>query len=142
MRRRLILSLVPALVLLGACSDDAPNEFDAGSGADSSGTATDTGTPTDMPETGGESMTTSGDGDGDPAGDGDGDPAGDGDPTGPVCGNGIVELGEQCDGDDLDGNTCETLGYVGGELLCDPVMCTYDASMCETDMGSTGGTTG
>ena len=86
-----------------------------------------------------------GDGDGDPTtGDGDGDPAGDGDgePTGPVCGNGVVELGEQCDGDDLDGNSCESLGYVGGELLCDPVMCTYEASMCETDMGGSGGTTG
>ena len=61
---------------------------------------------------------------GDTTGDGDGD-------TGvPVCGNGVVDLGEQCDGTELGGITCMDLGYNGGELACDPVTCTYDASGC------------
>jgi hypothetical protein len=157
MRRRLIVSLVPTFVLFVGCGDDASNEFDTVTtqSADS-GTATDTGALSDLPETGG--MEAEGDGDGDPAtGDGDGDPTtttgdGDGDPTtgdgdGDTgvgeCGDGVVNVGEQCDGDDLNGFTCADLGYAGGELACDPVTCTYDASNCMTDMeGGSGGTTG
>jgi hypothetical protein len=143
MRRRLILSLIPALALVVGCGDDVPGEFDtASSQSDSSGTATgtDTGAPADLPETGGQETTT-GDGDGDPGGDGDGDP----DPTtgGSVCGDGAVDPGEQCDTDDLKGQTCELLGYASGMLGCDPVTCTYDASDCVVEMdGGSGGTTG
>jgi hypothetical protein len=56
----------------------------------------------------------------------------------------MLDPGEQCDGVELKGETCETLGYASGELGCDPVMCTYDASGCMVDMdgGSSGGTTG
>ena len=145
MRRRLILSLIPALALVVGCGDDTPSEFDTVSPpSDGSGTATDTGAPADLPETGGQDAgTETGDGDGDP-GDGDGD--GDGDPTttgGSVCGDGMVSPGEQCDGDDLNGETCESLGYASGMLACDPVTCTYDASACMVDMdGGSGGTTG
>ncbi|KIG18400.1 Transposase [Enhygromyxa salina] len=147
MRSRLILSLVPALLLVAGCGDDIPGEFDsAGSPTDSSGTATDTGVPADLPETGGPGETT-GDGDGDPGGTGDGDGDGDGDPDpttgGSVCGDGAVDPGEQCDTDDLKGQTCESLGYASGMLACDPVTCTYDASDCMIDMdGGSGGTTG
>lgn len=50
------------------------------------------------------------------------------------CGDAVVEPGEDCDGVDLAGMTCEglELGFTGGTLVCSP-MCTFDASMCTTD---------
>jgi hypothetical protein len=54
------------------------------------------------------------------------------------CGNGVIDPGEQCDGADLQGFDCFSLGLGGGVLACDPVMCTFDTSMC---MGG-GGTSG
>jgi len=36
----------------------------------------------------------------------------------PECGNGLVEEGEQCDGDDFAAETCETQGFAGGTLGC------------------------
>ncbi len=48
----------------------------------------------------------------------------------PVCGNGILERGEDCDGDDLGGATCESLGLGEGELGCTD-SCTFDTSDCE-----------
>ena len=154
MRRSLLLALVPAFVLFAACGDDDDGgAFDTDATSAGSGTATDTGeVPPDMPA---ETGSASGDGDGDPAGDGDGDPTtgdgdgdatgdGDGDPTttgAGECGNGVVDIGEQCDGDDLNGFSCMDLGYDAGDLACDPVTCTYDASGCTTDGGTTGGGT-
>jgi hypothetical protein len=35
-----------------------------------------------------------------------------------ACGNDIIEYGEVCDGADLDGETCEELGFDGGDLSC------------------------
>lgn len=150
MRRNLLLVLVPALVLGVACGDDAETSgaFDTNPDGTTgtAGTSTTGEVPPDMPaETGTDSAET-GDGDGDPAtaGDGDGDP----DPTTTTttggageCGNGVVDIGEQCDGDDLNGFSCTDLGYDGGDLACDPVTCTYDASACTTDGGGTGGGT-
>ncbi len=48
------------------------------------------------------------------------------------CGNGIVDLNEQCDGTlSVQGMSCESLGYfVGGNVTCDPITCTYDTSQC------------
>jgi hypothetical protein len=60
------------------------------------------------------------------------------DTSGANCGNGSIDDGEQCDGADLQGFTCVDLGMSGGELGCDPVTCTFDASMC-TGGGGTGG---
>ncbi|MCA9677821.1 MAG: DUF4215 domain-containing protein [Myxococcales bacterium] len=48
----------------------------------------------------------------------------------PACGNGVVEVGEACDGVDLGGATCASIGqgYVGGTLGCDA--CAFDTSAC------------
>lgn len=119
-------------------------------GSETSGDSMDTNVPEDLPGDGdpssgdGDPSTTNGDGD-----PGDGDPSttnGDGDPSDsgdPVCGNGAIDDGEQCDGGNLGGFTCVDLGYSGGTLACDPVTCTYDASACVTDMdGGGSGTSG
>jgi hypothetical protein len=48
-----------------------------------------------------------------------------------TCGNGVINTDEECDRSNLNGATCQTLGFTGGGALgCDPVTCTYDASMC------------
>ncbi len=55
------------------------------------------------------------------------------------CGDGVVSPGEQCDGDDLQDLDCTSLGLGTGALGCDPVMCTFDTSMCMNDSGGTSG---
>src|SRR5690242_3235346 len=35
-----------------------------------------------------------------------------------LCGNGSIDAGEACDGDDLGGATCESLGLAGGAIGC------------------------
>lgn len=59
---------------------------------------------------------------------------------GAACGNGKIDANEQCDGGNLNGFTCESLGNAGGSLGCDPVTCTFDTSMC--DGGGSDGTSG
>jgi hypothetical protein len=56
------------------------------------------------------------------------------------CGNGAVETGEECDGGDLGGATCESEGFVEGAIACNPD-CTLDTSgctMCGNDTVDTG----
>ncbi len=57
----------------------------------------------------------------------------------PGCGDGVISAGEQCDGADLQGFDCSSLGLNGGTLSCDPVTCTFDTSMCASSTGGTGG---
>ena len=45
------------------------------------------------------------------------------------CGNEIVEDGEECDGMDWQGATCESLGFAGGVLECGNE-CDFDTSGC------------
>ncbi len=47
----------------------------------------------------------------------------------PVCGNGVVEGSEQCDGSNLNGQSCVTQGYMGGSLTCTSG-CAFDTSGC------------
>lgn len=55
------------------------------------------------------------------------------------CGDAMIMPGEQCDGTELQGFTCESLGLNGGTLSCDPVTCTFDTSMCSSTSGGTSG---
>lgn len=55
-----------------------------------------------------------------------------------VCGDGMIEGMEQCDGANLNGFTCEALGNAGGTLQCDPVTCTFDTQLCEGGGGTSG----
>ncbi|MEM6292984.1 MAG: hypothetical protein AAGA54_17040 [Myxococcota bacterium] len=55
------------------------------------------------------------------------------------CGDGQVSPGEQCDGADLQGFDCASLGLGSGTLGCDDMMCTFDTSMCMSDTGGTSG---
>lgn len=73
----------------------------------------------------------------DSSGEGTTGPADSGGPAG--CGDGTISPGEQCDGADLQGFDCNSLGLNGGTLSCDPVTCTFDTSMC---MSTSGGTSG
>jgi len=56
----------------------------------------------------------------------------------PLCGNNTIETGEQCDGSDLDGQTCVSRGYDGGALNCKPD-CTFDISGCTSSPPPSGG---
>lgn len=52
----------------------------------------------------------------------------------PVCGDGIIsgggEAAEQCEGDNLGGQTCEGLGLPAGTLACDGA-CAFDTTGCD-----------
>jgi hypothetical protein len=52
-----------------------------------------------------------------------------GESGGAVCGNGVIEGSEQCDGTSLGGATCESLGYGAGTLVCSS-QCRYDLTGC------------
>ena len=49
----------------------------------------------------------------------------------PVCGNNLIETGETCDGTDLAGSTCLTLGYDSGQLACKVDCTAYVTTGCE-----------
>ena len=133
------LECIDGFCLEGSADDLTDDETGDGDGDPSTGDG-DGDPSTGDGDGDGDPTTGDGDGDGDPTGDGDGD--GDGDPTtgdgdgdgdgdpGPTCGNGIVDLGEQCDGDNLNGFSCQDIGYSGGMLGCDPVMCWYTTDGC------------
>lgn len=45
------------------------------------------------------------------------------------CGNGTIDAGEQCDGGNLGGATCQSQGFPGGTLSC-TAACTFNTSAC------------
>jgi len=55
-------------------------------------------------------------------------------PDAGYCGDGKKNGTEQCDGSDLGGQSCSTigLGFTGGSLACKPASCTWDTSKCTT----------
>jgi len=46
-----------------------------------------------------------------------------------VCGDGVIEGFEDCEGTDLNDETCFSLGYVSGTLSCD-ASCEFDETEC------------
>lgn len=50
--------------------------------------------------------------------------------TSTYCGDGIINGPEQCEGDNLDGATCQSIGFGGGTLSCSPSTCLFDNSSC------------
>lgn len=50
---------------------------------------------------------------------------------GPLCGNGVIDPGEACDGAELGGASCMSLGHAEGALLCG-AMCQYDEQQCSS----------
>lgn len=46
-----------------------------------------------------------------------------------ICGNTIVESGEDCESGNLQSKTCSNLGYSSGNLSCD-ISCSFDTSSC------------
>ena len=51
-----------------------------------------------------------------------------------LCGDGVRAGAEPCDGDDLGGASCESLGYLGGALACDG--CAFDPRGCAVEVWS------
>jgi cysteine-rich repeat protein len=47
----------------------------------------------------------------------------------PICGDGLIVGTESCDGSDLAGETCASLGLISGDLACSPA-CAFDVSGC------------
>jgi len=58
-----------------------------------------------------------------------------------VCGDGIVGSSEDCDGDNLNGRTCRSEGFVAGILSC-TVACDFDTSRCVPSNNSNSGSSG
>ncbi len=56
--------------------------------------------------------------------------------TVPGCGDGVIGIGEQCDGSNLGGSSCSSLGFTGGVLSC-ASLCTFNTTQCTS--GSSGG---
>lgn len=51
-----------------------------------------------------------------------------------TCGDGLLGDGEACEGDDVGGATCQSIGrFTGGELGCSG-LCTFDVSGCEPEL--------
>lgn len=46
-----------------------------------------------------------------------------------VCGDGVLDPGEACDAAALGGESCESQGFDGGALACDPA-CMFDTTGC------------
>jgi hypothetical protein len=102
-------SLLALACFVGGDDASADEAADTGTGTDTS--ADDTTTTT---ETGSSEDTTETD-------------TGEPDP----CGNGVIDPGEECDGDNFAGNSCLNQGYDAGSIACDPMTCQLDLTGCE-----------
>lgn len=56
----------------------------------------------------------------------------------PSCGNGVIDSGEQCDGSNLNNQSCSSFGYSSGNLSCN-IDCTLNISACFNNPPPTGG---
>jgi len=55
-----------------------------------------------------------------------------------VCGDGFIDPGESCDGNQLDSQTCASRGFDRGTLTCSS-LCAFNTSACESGGGGGGG---
>ncbi len=46
------------------------------------------------------------------------------------CGDAVIDFDEECEGTNLAGETCASLGYSGGTLRCDASACEFDEDRC------------
>lgn len=53
----------------------------------------------------------------------------------PMCGDGIIDPGEDCDGSDLAMATCQSLGFDTGSLSCG-TECRFATSLCTKRCGN------
>lgn len=51
-------------------------------------------------------------------------------PVAAICGDGVVEGGEDCEAGVALADTCVSLGFTSGTLACDGASCAYDTSNC------------
>ncbi len=148
-------SLLLAASTLTACSDDGVPQADTGGSGTSGATASATSPTTDptgvdttgvsASDTAGQSTgestesdteglstsgtsTASGSSTGEPGTSGSSTMGGS--TTGAMCGDGVAEEDEACDGDDLAGEDCVSQGFGAGELACADD-CTFDTSACD-----------
>lgn len=141
---RLSSSWVLCVAILGGCAkgvENDPNSLTFGPPETTQGSAT-TNDPID-PTTGGQTSADEGTttavaddstGPVDPSeSTGAVDPSTSTGPAGPVCGDGLAEDGEECDGADLAGLACPDVNpmFTGGTLACDGA-CVFDTSGCST----------
>ncbi|MBC8071531.1 MAG: hypothetical protein IAG13_24600 [Deltaproteobacteria bacterium] len=120
------------IALLSACADDvspaAEESSSTGEGDDSLGTTLTTSAATTVSDTTvADSTGTDSAGESSSSDDGATD-SGPSEGTG-VCGNDVVEPGEDCDGRDLGGADCVAQGYVTGTLTC-AADCTFEYGAC------------
>jgi hypothetical protein len=118
-----------SLILLTACGDDSTPGGDGSTGDASTGDASTGGPPPGSSSDGPEDTTDGSIGTADDSSTGSADSTtGDG----PGCGNGVVDPGELCDDDDLQGETCMTLGYDAGLLACAADCNSLDTFDCQS----------
>jgi hypothetical protein len=126
--RPLGLGSIAALALI-ACTPTTYGLGDSGSAAEFETAETETDDDAEGSEA---DAGTDAPGDGDPSSDDantDSDESPTGDESSTSCGDGVLDLGEECDGSDLDGLDCEALGFLSGQLSCS-VGCSLDTSGC------------
>ena len=104
---------------------DAPTGDEGTTGRETTGRETTTGATDPGPTTGVTTDTSTG------ALTGDTSTGGEESSSGEVilCGNGMIDAPEECDGANLDAMDCTTLGFSGGALTCTPE-CIFDKSKC------------
>ena len=54
----------------------------------------------------------------------------------PLCGDGIADPGEVCDGSELKGRTCQYYGYDSPDRLACAINCTFDVRGCQASCGN------
>jgi hypothetical protein len=85
--------------------------------------------PEDDASTGGGTSGSSSDGPSSPSGSSPSTTLDDDTATAPGCGDEVVDADEECDGRDLGGADCASVGFFDGELACSN-QCTFDTSGC------------